>query len=299
MTLKTETQLQAIIDNQRLVHTYMIESDAIETARRVGIEFATMILGKDNHTKTLIQNGNHPDYYYLRTDELTIKKDDVQEVVRLMNQKPIHSEYKVYIIESFEKLTIQAENSILKFLEEPPEKTVALLLTTDKSSILPTIHSRAQHMFFKGTYEDRSGALEELTDSLKTVVNLLNLDTNQVLELREDFSAIVNMATKFGERWLQDHPLVLIDLLGVLEMLKERRDYVLMLTLLDGYVRQAMYELLDIETFQPFTIPSLGNTVNITRVTKMLEEIERANQLLHSNVNPTLVFESMIIRSKG
>lgn len=299
MMTKAETQLQAIIDNHRLVHTYMIESDAIETARRVGIEFATMILGNDTHTKTLIENGNHPDYYYLRTDELTIKKEDVQEVVRLMNQKPIRSEYKVYIIESFEKLTIQAENSILKFLEEPPKKTVALLLTTDKSGILPTIHSRAQHMFFKGTDEDRTEALAELNDSLKSIVNLLSLDTNQVAELREDFPTIVNMTTKFGERWLQDHPLVLIDLLCVLEVLKERKDYVLMLTLLDGYVRQAMYELLDIETFQPFTIPSLGNTVNITRVTKMLEEIERANQLLQRNVNPTLIFESMVIRSKG
>lgn len=66
--------LQAIIDNNRLVHTYMIESDAIETARRVGIHFATMILGSDDETRELIKSGNHPDYYYLRTDEMTIKK---------------------------------------------------------------------------------------------------------------------------------------------------------------------------------------------------------------------------------
>lgn len=291
--------LQAIIDNNRLVHTYMIESDAIETARRVGIHFATMILGSDDETRELIESGNHPDYYYLRTDEMTIKKEDISDVVRLMNQKPIHSDYKVYIIESFEKLTVQAENSILKFLEEPPQKTVALLLTTDKSSILPTIHSRAQHLSFKGTDEDRKAVLMELSEPLQHIAQTLKLDTNHVLDLGDDFKEIVNAANFFGARWLNDHPLVLIDLTRVLDVLKERKDYILMLTLLDGYVRQAMYELLDIDGFKPFKLEPFTNTVNMTRVSRMLEEIEKANQLLSSNVNPTLVFESMIIRLKG
>ncbi|CAD2071931.1 hypothetical protein [Phocicoccus pinnipedialis] len=294
-----DATLKAIIENNRLVHTYMIDSDAIETARRVGIDFATMILGGDEETRALIKSGNHPDYYYLRTDEMTIKKDDISDVVRLMNQKPIHSEYKVYIIESFEKLTVQAENSILKFLEEPPQKTVALLLTTDKSSILPTIHSRAQHLSFKGTDDDRKSALTELSEPLQNIAHILKLDTNHVLDLGEGFSEIVNAANHFGARWLNDHPLVLIDLTRVLDVLKERRDYILMLTLLDGYVRQAMYELLGIEGFSPFKSEPLTNAVNIGRLSKMLEEIEKANQLITSNVNPTLVFESMIIRLKG
>ena len=47
-----------------------------------------------------------------------------------MNQLPIEGTYKVYIIEDFEKLTVQGENSILKFLEEPPENTIAILIST-------------------------------------------------------------------------------------------------------------------------------------------------------------------------
>ena len=47
-----------------------------------------------------------------------------------MNQLPIEGTHKVYIIEDFEKLTVQGENSILKFLEEPPENTIAILLST-------------------------------------------------------------------------------------------------------------------------------------------------------------------------
>lgn len=48
-----------------------------------------------------------------------------------MNQLPIEGQYKVYIIEDFEKLTVQGENSILKFLEEPPDNTIAILFINE------------------------------------------------------------------------------------------------------------------------------------------------------------------------
>lgn len=103
---------------------------------------------------------------------------------------------------------------------------MALLLTTDKSSILPTIHSRAQHLYFKGTDEDRRGALTEISEPLQHIAQTLKLDTNHVLDLGDDFKEIVNAANFFGARWLNDHPLVLIDLTRVLDLLKERRDYI-------------------------------------------------------------------------
>ncbi|MDI1802145.1 DNA polymerase III subunit delta', partial [Staphylococcus aureus] len=75
-----------------------------------------------------------------------IKKEQVEQLVRHMNQLPIESTNKVYIIEDFEKLTVQGENSILKFLEEPPDNTIAILLSTKPEQILDTIHSRCQHV---------------------------------------------------------------------------------------------------------------------------------------------------------
>ncbi len=66
---------------------------------------------------------------YISTTENAIKKEQVEQLVRHMNQLPIESTNKVYIIEDFEKLTVQGENSILKFLEEPPDNTIAILLS--------------------------------------------------------------------------------------------------------------------------------------------------------------------------
>ncbi|MDR4248525.1 DNA polymerase III subunit delta', partial [Bacillus thuringiensis] len=88
-------------------------------------------------------------FMYISTTENAIKKEQVEQLVRHMNQLPIESTNKVYIIEDFEKLTVQGENSILKFLEEPPDNTIAILLSTKPEQILDTIHSRCQHVYFK------------------------------------------------------------------------------------------------------------------------------------------------------
>ena len=60
-------------------------------------------------------NNESPDFMYIQTEETTIKKQQIEELLRKMNQKPIESKYKVYIIEAFDKLTVQGENSILIF----------------------------------------------------------------------------------------------------------------------------------------------------------------------------------------
>ncbi|TVT26911.1 hypothetical protein FO441_10395 [Salinicoccus cyprini] len=296
-----ETQLNRIIENGRLSHTYMFEGDAIETLNRYSRYFALNILGNTPRNEMLISEGNHPDFFYLETQETSIKKEAVEDLVRRMNRKPTESEYKVYVIEAFEKLTPQAENSVLKFLEDPPEKTIAILLTIDKSSILPTIHSRAQHIHIKGERDDRIKTLEGLNEAELNTVDVLALNAQHVKELGSSFSELRQAAMGFSAKWLGNHPLVLIEIKPMLDLGQNRRDHALLLQMIDGYVRQCMHELLELENFRPF-----GGEVNKTtagqrleRLSRMLEEVQTANRLLQSNVHPMLVFESMVICSKG
>ncbi|AKG75166.1 DNA polymerase-3 subunit delta' [Salinicoccus halodurans] len=298
-TVSAEQQLNRIIESGRLSHTYMFESDAIETLRRQSEHFALKILGKTPRNETLISEGNHPDYFYLRTDETSIKKDAVEDLVRRMNRKPTESDYKVYVIEAFEKLTPQAENSVLKFLEEPPEKTIAILLTIDKSSILPTIHSRSQHIHIKGEKEDRTRFLENLSDMELNTVDVLALNAQHVKDLGENFSVMRKKAIEFSSKWIGNHPLVLIDIKPIVDICTERRDYMLMLQLIDGFVRQSMHASLELESYKPFGAEQVKGRNSIKRLAKMLDEIQTANRMLQSNVHPMLVFESMVICSKG
>lgn len=73
----------------------------------------------------------------------SISVDDIRgQVVEDVQVRPYSSPYKIYIIDDAEKMTMQAQNALLKTIEEPPSYVVVLLLTTNASSLLQTILSR-------------------------------------------------------------------------------------------------------------------------------------------------------------
>lgn len=87
---------------------------------------------------------NHPDIIRVAHEKPnTISVDDIRaQVNNDVGIKPYSRPYKVYIVNEAEKMTVQAQNAILKTLEEPPAYAVILLLTTNANSLLPTIRSR-------------------------------------------------------------------------------------------------------------------------------------------------------------
>ncbi len=89
-------------------------------------------------------SGNQPDIIYVSHEKPnTISVDDIRtQVNNDVAIKPYSSRYKVYIINEAEKMTPQAQNAILKTLEEPPEYAVILLLVSNVNTLLPTILSR-------------------------------------------------------------------------------------------------------------------------------------------------------------
>lgn len=70
--------------------------------------------------------------------------DDINEIVGDAFIKPVEAQYKIYILKNFDSCTIQAQNKILKTLEEPPQNVIFILTTTNVDLVLPTILSRAK-----------------------------------------------------------------------------------------------------------------------------------------------------------
>ena len=89
-------------------------------------------------------SGNHPDIVYVRHDKPnSVSVDDIRgQVVSDVAIRPYESPYKVYIIDDASKMTPQAQNALLKTLEEPPAYAVLLLLADNAEMLLPTILSR-------------------------------------------------------------------------------------------------------------------------------------------------------------
>jgi len=99
---------------------------------------------------------NQPDIIYVSHDKPNvISVDDIRQ--QLNNDiviKPYNSKYKIYIVDEAEKMNVQAQNALLKTIEEPPTYGIILLLTTNADSFLPTILSRCITLNLKTVNED-------------------------------------------------------------------------------------------------------------------------------------------------
>lgn len=98
---------------------------------------------------------NHPDYFVINENGQTIKIDQIRELTNRVIERPIISNKKVYILNDADKMTIEAQNCLLKTLEEPPEFAVIILITSNENAILNTIKSRCMIIKFKNITNDK------------------------------------------------------------------------------------------------------------------------------------------------
>jgi DNA polymerase III subunit delta' len=99
-----------------------------------------------------IEHGNHADVHWVRPEskrrEITI--DQVRELMQEIYLKPTEAEYKVCVVVAADRMNEKAANAFLKTLEEPPPKSILILLTTEPQRILETILSRCLRLSFAG-----------------------------------------------------------------------------------------------------------------------------------------------------
>ena len=99
-----------------------------------------------------IEHGNHADVHWARPESKSrvITIDQTRDLMREIQLKPTEAEFKVAIIVAADRLNVQAANAFLKTLEEPPPKSVLILLSTEPQRILETILSRCLRLNFSG-----------------------------------------------------------------------------------------------------------------------------------------------------
>ena len=143
--------LQNAIRMGKVSHAYIIQGEAGSGKKLLAATFAAALQCEEGgiepcgHCQSCKQavSGNHPDIRRVIHEKATIGVDDIR--LQLNNDimvKPYSRPYKVYIIDEAEKMTEQAQNAMLKTIEEPPEYAVILLLTVNAKLLLPTILSR-------------------------------------------------------------------------------------------------------------------------------------------------------------
>lgn len=114
---------------------------------------------------------NNPDIIIINEEEESIKTEQIKQLVNNIYEKPINSNKKVYIINNSENMTKEAQNSLLKTLEEPPEYAVIILITSNENLLLNTIKSRCIKLSFKNLSDNEikkyfNSVSENIDDSL-------------------------------------------------------------------------------------------------------------------------------------
>ena len=148
--------LKKTIALSQISHSYIFWGTDGIGKKLIAMEFAKRILcindKKDNcNCKSCIEfdSNNHPDFSIMNADEGKIKIEQIREMQRKIAEKPIISENKVYIIDDADKMTTEAQNCLLKTLEEPPEYITIILICSNENNLLSTIKSRCTRMYFE------------------------------------------------------------------------------------------------------------------------------------------------------
>lgn len=144
--------ISSAVEDNRVSHAYILNGERGSGKKMLANLFAMTLLCEtgDNepcgkcHSCKQAESGNHPDIIRVTHEKPnSISVDDIRtQVNNTVDIKPYQGPYKVYIIPQADMMTPQAQNAILKTIEEPPSYAVFLLLTENAETLLPTINSR-------------------------------------------------------------------------------------------------------------------------------------------------------------
>ncbi len=118
-------------------------------------------------------NENSPDLHILETADKSIKIDQIRTFCKKLHLKAFSNHTRLVIIKEAHKLTIPSQNSLLKFLEEPPTDTVIILTTEHADKLIPTIHSRCRKTYIDPN-ESNNHNTQLNADDKEVVLDFLN-----------------------------------------------------------------------------------------------------------------------------
>lgn len=200
------------IRNNKVSHAYLIDGNHNEYAYDFVISLVKLIFCDEHYSnyelcgkcdKCLrIDSGNYTELKIIESDSLVIKKEQLLDLQVEFSKLGIESSRRIYVIKDCDKMNKQASNCLLKFLEEPEEGVVAILLTNHIHNVLDTIISRCQviKLFKEKSFNCNEAILNfahSFCDNREDIDVFLNDDANQ-----KKLSDVIDFILYFEENGL-------------------------------------------------------------------------------------------------
>lgn len=300
-------------------HAYILSGEAGMGRKSLANAFALNLLCEKGlpdpcmqcHACKQVLTGGHPDLIYVTHEKpASIGVDDIREQINdTILIRPYSSYYKIYIVDEAEKMTVQAQNALLKTIEEPPSYAVILLLTTNQDVFLPTILSRCVQLKLKPLkdvvvkeYLIQSLGVEEGQAEIFAAFARGNLGKAIHLAGSEDFKLM------YGELLHMLKHLKEADISELLEYIHKFKEDGLDINGCLDFMQMWYRDVLMYKTTKDMTllifkdeyssIRSMGTVSGYDGLERILEAIDKARVRLKANVNMELVMELMLLTMK-
>ena len=139
---KVKTILRNIIRENKIGHAYLFVGKEGIGKKQVALEFAKQMMSLEGGT------WNESDFKMITSEKDIIKVEEIRDLINEVYLKPVLASRKVIIIDDAEKMNANAQNALLKVLEEPPTYATLILITSHKEKIIKTILSRVTEITF-------------------------------------------------------------------------------------------------------------------------------------------------------
>ena len=170
-------------ESQEMTHAWVFTGPPGSGRSSAAVAFAQALICSNNGCGTCndcnsAKTHGHPDVEIIRTEGLSIKVEEVRELLTRVAWAPSRGGWRVVVMEDADRLTESAANALLKAIEEPGTRTVWLLCAPTLHDVLPTIRSRCRHLQLR-------------TPSLEAVTNVL-ISRDHIAPGMADFAARVS-----------------------------------------------------------------------------------------------------------
>lgn len=285
------------IKSNMISHAYMFEGPNGVGKNTMARELAAILLEMENLF-------NSPDYIEIKPDGNSIKIAQIRKLQSDILVKPYKS-YKIYVIDEAQKMTVEAQNALLKTLEEPPKYAIIILITDNKESLLDTIKSRCEIIKFTpipmrevANYLTMSGVDEKRASLL---ANFSRGSMKKAIELSEseDFHLMREEVQKYVETFLGGNLIEIMDIQSSIEKYKDQITNVL--DLMINYFRDIMMVKENVDNSMIINldrlvfIKNMSNKTTYSQLSKIIDIIEETKNKLGSNCNFNISIQVMTL----
>lgn len=291
------TLLKKSIQNNKIVQAYLFYSDDIDYIYKYAKDFSKEIIAKDLDTKDNICKKIDKDIYselkIVEPISNNIKKEQLIDLQKEVQNKPVEGNKIVYIIKNCEKLTAASSNSILKFLEEPADDIVAILLTDNISYVLPTIKSRCQVINFNRIKKDKNENTYDL------FYNLLYFDNSDPDDMNKKIDVAVNFIENIETKGINEF----IYIKNIWDVIKNQQEYNIFVSIMIYFYMDVLYSKIEKEIKYMYNFTDIVDLVKskntLNDIINKIYVLEQAKLEGTNNVNNKLLLDKIIIELGG